>query len=253
MKLLLTSRFLWNCLHEGTGTFQDFVVFLFESICVQDEIFKNTGTTKWIGKHIPISVSNSSKLVEQPIFPCNAIPHYVFASFITVLEKWASQSKVQRKNMFFDIKTAEKIERKQNWKLSANVIADGEESMTLKMFAFKKVVMTAAPLLSSSNAIKQPIDQQNIWNSTVTCCLSLVLTLQNLTSNWSYLLPILINGPKIETVVIKKTNQNTFFIFGDFQLLDIMNFHGGPTSLGSFSKAHTTSETKGFFPYEWFN
>ena len=36
---------------------------------------------------------------------------------------------------------------------------------------------------------------------------------------------------------------------GDVQLLDIMNFLGGATSL----KAFKTSETKGFFPFEWFD
>ena len=69
----------------------------------------------------------------------------------------------------------------------------------------------------------------------------------------SYLLPILINGQDIEPVVIKKAYQNISFKFGDIQLLDIMNFHGGATSLDSFLKAYKTSKTKGFFPYEWFN
>ena len=41
--------------------------------------------------------------------------------------------------------------------------------------------------------------------------------------------------------------------FGNVQLLDIMNFIGGETSLDSFLKAYKTSETKGFFPYEWFD
>ena len=37
------------------------------------------------------------------------------------------------------------------------------------------------------------------------------------------------------------------------QLLDNMNFLGGATSLDSFLKAFKTEETKGFFPYEWFD
>ena len=41
--------------------------------------------------------------------------------------------------------------------------------------------------------------------------------------------------------------------FGDIQLLDIKNFRGRETSLDSFLKAYETSETKGFFPYEWFD
>ena len=35
--------------------------------------------------------------------------------------------------------------------------------------------------------------------------------------------------------------------------MDIMNFLGGETSLDSFLNAYKASETKGFFPYEWFD
>ena len=67
----------------------------------------------------------------------------------------------------------------------------------------------------------------------------------------SYLLPILVNERDIEPTVIKKANQFILFELGDIQLMDIMNFLGGATSLHSFLKAYTTSETKRFFPYEW--
>ena len=43
-------------------------VFDVESICIPDEKFKNTGTTTWISKHVPISVSISSNLISEPIF-----------------------------------------------------------------------------------------------------------------------------------------------------------------------------------------
>ena len=75
----------------------------------------------------------------------------------------------------------------------------------------------------------------------------------DLNLNKSYLLPILVNERDIEPTVIKKKNQFISFKFGDFQLLDIMNFLGGATSLDSFLKAYKTSETKGFFLYEWFD
>ena len=57
----------------------------------------------------------------------------------------------------------------------------------------------------------------------------------------------------MEPTVIKKANQFVSFKFGDVQLLDILNFLGGATSLDSFLKAYKTAETKGFFPYEWFD
>ena len=69
----------------------------------------------------------------------------------------------------------------------------------------------------------------------------------------SSLLPILINERNMEPTVIKKTNQFVSFEFGDVQLLYIMNFLDGATSVYSFPKANKTSETKGFFPYEWFD
>ena len=69
----------------------------------------------------------------------------------------------------------------------------------------------------------------------------------------SYLLPMLVNERNIEPAVVKKANQFISFRFGDFQLLDIMIFLGGATSLDSFLKVYRTSETKRFFPYGWFD
>ena len=69
----------------------------------------------------------------------------------------------------------------------------------------------------------------------------------------SYLLPILVNERDIEPTVIKKTNQFISFKNGDNQFLYITNFLGGATSLDSFLKGYKTSETKWFFPYEWFD
>ena len=64
----------------------------------------------------------------------------------------------------------------------------------------------------------------------------------------SYLLPIFVNEQQIEPTVIKKTDQFVSFKLGDVQLLDIMNFLVGATSLDSFLKAYKTEETNGFFP-----
>ena len=69
----------------------------------------------------------------------------------------------------------------------------------------------------------------------------------------SYLLPIVFNERDIEPTVIKKANQFISFKISDIQLLDILNFLGAATSLDSFLKAYRILETKGFFPYEWFD
>ena len=71
-----------------------------------------------------------------------------------------------------------------------------------------------------------------------------------------YLLLILIKERNMEPIVIKKANQFVSFKFGDCQLLEIMKFFGGATSLDSFLKADKTAETVLFFfyfPYEWFD
>ena len=89
--------------------FKDLAIFDFKSICVQEETLRDTNTTTWIGKHVPISVSISSNLVEEPIFICNSDPHHLVASFIGALENLASQSKAKMKNTFLDIETTIKI------------------------------------------------------------------------------------------------------------------------------------------------
>ena len=65
---------------------QNLAIFNFESFCIQEKTFRDTNTTTLIGKHLPISLSNSSNLVEEPIFLCNSDPHQLVASFIGALE-----------------------------------------------------------------------------------------------------------------------------------------------------------------------
>ena len=84
-------------------------MFDFESICVREDSYKQTETTTWIGKHVPISVSISSNLILEPIFLCNANPHHLISSFITALEGLATQSNAQMKLNLFEIETAIKI------------------------------------------------------------------------------------------------------------------------------------------------
>ena len=67
------------------------------------------------------------------------------------------------------------------------------------------------------------------------------------------MLPILVNERDIEQTVIKKANQFVSFKFGDIQLLDIINFLGGASSLDSLLKDFKTKKTNVFFPYECFD
>ena len=84
-------------------------IFDFESICVKEESYKQTETTTWIGKHVPISVSISSNLIPERHFLCNAKLHQLISSFITAPEGLATQSKPQMKLNFIEVETAIKI------------------------------------------------------------------------------------------------------------------------------------------------
>ena len=57
-------------------------IFDFDSICVQENNFRDTDTTTLIGKHVPMSVSISSNLIEQPIFLCNSNTASFVESFV---------------------------------------------------------------------------------------------------------------------------------------------------------------------------
>ena len=80
--------------------FTNLAVFDFESICIPEEKFKNTETTTWIGKHVPISVSTFSNLIAKPIFLCSFKPRDLVESFIDAVEGLATQSKAQMKLKF---------------------------------------------------------------------------------------------------------------------------------------------------------
>ena len=73
----------------------------FESICVQEKKSCNTGTRTWIGKHLPISVSILSNLIEQPIFLCNCNAGALVESLVDALDGLATQSNAQKEFIFF--------------------------------------------------------------------------------------------------------------------------------------------------------
>ena len=217
---------------------------------MQEESFKDTDTTKWIRKHIPISVSISSHLVKEPIFLCNSDPHHLVTSFIGALENLALQSKAIMRKLFFDIKTTiniklgsilEKLTQRHNRRKQADLDdCDNETRTSTQLLQIEKKQLTDLQEHLERYCKVLPIFDFNSSKYD-----------HNLMK--SYSLPNLVNERNIELSVIKKANQFISFKFGDFQLLDIMKVHGGATSLDSFLKAYKISETKGFFPYEWFD
>ena len=94
---------------EDQKLFKNLAVFNFESICINEETYKETETTKWFGKHVHISVSVSSNIISEPICLCNSDPQHLVPSFISTLEGLATQSKAQKKLKFSEVETATKI------------------------------------------------------------------------------------------------------------------------------------------------
>ena len=217
---------------------------------------KNTETTTWIGKYVPITVSISSNLISEQTFLCNFNPRALVESFRDALESLATQSKTQMKLKFLDVETAIKS------KLTRTL-----ESLNERRCCNQRVFEFEDQCCEDDNAEKDASTQtlQKQKNQLIELQEHLdlycnVLPLFGFPSAKydiilikSYFLHILINERIMEPAVIKKANQFVFFKFGDVQLLDIMNFLGGATSLDSFLKAYETSKTKGLFPYERFD
>ena len=215
---------------------------------------KKRPSETWIGKHDPIPVSISSNLVEEPIFFCNSRRHHLVASFIGALEILASQSKAKRRNLFLDIETTKKI-KLGNILEKLTHCHNRREHARFDMSQDDYDNEICAPTQFLEIQKNQLFDLQESLERycNVLTVFGFNSAKDDLNLIKSDLLPILLNERDIEPTVIKKVNQFISFKFGEIQLLDIMNFLGGATSLDSFLKAYKTSETKGFFPYERFD
>ena len=207
--------------------FKNIAIFDFESICVQEETFRDTITTTWIGKHVPVSVSISSNLMEEPIFLCNSDPHHLVAPFIGALENSASQSKAKMKSLFHDIETTmkiklgsilEKLTQRHNRRDQADLDnCDNETCASTQFLQIQK-----KQLIDFQESLERYCNVLPVFGfNSEKYDLNLIKT---------YLLPILVNERDLEPTVIKQANQFISFKFGDIQLLDIMNFLGGATS-----------------------
>ena len=181
--------------------FKNLAIFDFESVCVQEESFKDTDTTKWIGKHIPISVSISSNLVKEPIFLCNSDLHHLVTSFIGALENLALQSKAIMKNLFFDIETTikiklgstlEKLTQRHDRSKQANLDDCDDETCTSTQF----LQIQKKQLIDLQEHLERYCNILAVFGfNSAKYDLNLIK---------SYLLPILVKERNIEPTVIKK-------------------------------------------------
>ena len=196
-------------------------IFDFESICVKEDSYKQTETTTWIGKHVPISVSISSNLISEPIFLCNANPHHLISSFITALEGLATQSKAQMKLSFIEVETAIKT------KLCAVLEQLNQRPNRVSNFVDDCIVEEEEKDLSTQLLQMQKNQLNDLQEHFERYCNVLPVFGFNSAKNdfnliKSYLLPILVNERDIEPTVIKKANQFVSFKFGTFNYLTLL-------------------------------
>ena len=217
---------------------------------MQKETFKDTDSSKWIGKHNPISVPISSNLVKEPIFLCNSDPNNFVTSSIGALKKLAIQSKTIMKSLIFDIETTikiklgsilEKLTQRHDRTNQAHLVDCDNETCTSNQFLqIQKKQL---------NDLQEHLERY----CNVLRAFGFKSAKRDLNLLKSYLLHVLVNERNIEPAVIKKTNQFFSFKFGDLQVLAFMNFLGGATSLDSFLKIVQSFRNKKMFPYEWLN
>ena len=235
---------------EDQKLFRNLAFFDFESICVKEETYKENETTKWIGKHVPKSVSISSNLIPEHIFLCNSDPRHLVSSFITALEGLATQSKAQKKLNFIEVETAikmklcailEKLNQRRNRAERVSnfvddcIVEEEEKDLSTQFLQMQKNQLFDLQEYFERFCNTLPVFGFNRAKYEI-----------NLIK--SYLLPIFFTERQIEPTVIKKAIQFVSFKFGDVQLVDIMNFPGGATSLDSFLEAYKTEETISFSP-----
>ena len=91
---------------EENKLFNNLAFFDFESICFPTEELKKTQTTTWIGKHVPILVSISSNLIDEPIFLNYKDPQNLIIEFVSKLELLAEKSKLEMRTKIQDIEIA---------------------------------------------------------------------------------------------------------------------------------------------------
>ena len=83
---------------ENNKLFNNLAIFVFESICVPTDELKDANY--YLDRNnVPISVSISPNLIDEPIFLYNKDPQNLIIDFVTNLELLAEQSKLEMRKI----------------------------------------------------------------------------------------------------------------------------------------------------------
>ena len=162
---------------------------------------------------MPIPVSTSSNWIPEPIFLCNANPHYLISSFITALQRLATQSKAQMKLNFIEVGTAVKIKlcakleqlnQRRNWAERVSnfvddcIVKEEEKDLSTQFLQVQRNQLNDLQEYFERYCIVLPVFGFNSAKYD-----------NNLIK--SYLLRILVNEQDIKPTVIKKSQSVCFF------------------------------------------
>ena len=202
--------------------FTNLAVFDLESICIPEEKFKNTKTTTWIGKHVPISVSISSNLITMPIFLCNSNPRDLVESFIDAVEGLYTQRKAQMKLNVMEIETVIKSKLTRTLESLNERRCRNQHVFEFKDHFFeddneKKDASTQFLQMQKNQMIELQEHLERYCNVLPVFGFNSAKYDINLIK--SYLLPILVNERNMEPFVIEKANHFVSLKFGDVQFL----------------------------------
>ena len=206
----------------------------------------NTVTTSWIATHVPVLVSISSNLKDEPVFLCENDPNRHIISFVAQLETLIVKNKADLRPKFLAVEA--EIETR---------LSDVSSRLQLISETQPNISSETGDSDATKNFLRiqqyQLLDLQRHFNNYVD---NLPVFEFNSGKNdlnliKAYLIPHLLNDRAIQPTVVKKAIY--FFQIRYIQFLDILNLLGGATSLDCFLKAYQSEETKRYFPYEWFD
>ena len=199
-------------------------------------MLKKTHTRR---RKLQISVSNSSNIIHETIFLHNTNPPQLVSAFINALDRLATQSRFQIQLKLFEVGTAIKIKL---CNLLEQLNQRHNRAETVIDFVDDCIVDSEDQDLPAQFLQIQKNQLNDLQEHFERYCNVLPVFGFN-SANYvfnlikSYLLPTLVNERDIEPTAIKYANQFASHNFGDIQLLDLMKFSGGTTSLDSFPEA----------------
>ena len=208
---------------------------------MQEHKFLDTDTKTWISRHVLLSVSFFSNLIEQPNVLCNTNPAVFVESFFDALDGLAAQSKAQIFFQFSKIEISVKIKFSRTFSTPNQRRYRKEPVLEFEVGSIEEEEQEVSTQFLQTQE-NQLIDLQDHLEHY--CSVSPVSGFnsakhdKNLTK--SYLLPLLVKERRIQPQVIKNDNQFVSFNSADVQLLDIINFLRGATGFDSFLKTYKT-------------